>query len=136
MAKGANSYIKVNNRKTIIASSDYCFYCEEFLTIKHIDHIIPPKNGGNSKINNLILSCNKCNSTKSDLELGKFYKNIAEKRDSNYKKLYKILRYLRRHKNNSITYNEYCIEFRKFYPISKRYNKILSNIYKLMKIYG
>jgi 5-methylcytosine-specific restriction endonuclease McrA len=53
----------------LINGNKKCVYCEEELTQENIalDHNIPTARGGSSKIENLILCCNKCNMAKGSL---------------------------------------------------------------------
>jgi hypothetical protein len=44
-----------------------CFYCQTRLTTKsHIDHFIPWSKYANNSIENLVLACERCNSSKTD----------------------------------------------------------------------
>jgi hypothetical protein len=44
-----------------------CFYCKTRLTAKsHIDHFIPWSKYPNDAIENLVLACERCNSSKTD----------------------------------------------------------------------
>jgi hypothetical protein len=44
-----------------------CFYCQTRLTTKsHIDHFIPWSKYPNDAIENLVLACERCNSSKTD----------------------------------------------------------------------
>lgn len=60
------------SRKQIILLQEIydnkCFYCEKVLTdlTATRDHIVPVSMGGKDKLSNMVLSCTKCNSLKSD----------------------------------------------------------------------
>ena len=54
-----------------------CAYCEKSVNNFDInlDHVIPRTKGGSDEADNLVVSCNKCNSSKGDLSLLEFIKN-------------------------------------------------------------
>jgi len=46
---------------------EYCHYPQSVMSgVLHLDHIIPPKFGGTNTADNCALSCQQCNSKKSD----------------------------------------------------------------------
>lgn len=49
-------------------SATQCFYCSKELTEdeKTVDHKLPVSKGGTNEMNNLVISCQKCNSQKGD----------------------------------------------------------------------
>lgn len=57
-------------------SSGECYYCGKFLLPKecHIEHKVSCKNGGFNKVDNLVVSCPRCNAVKLS-------KNESEERD-------------------------------------------------------
>lgn len=73
--------IRCNNR---------CYYCtKEFTNWAefNIDHVIPIVLGGKSNIENLVLSCFKCNSLKANYLLEDFQKIIKILLDSKLKEI-------------------------------------------------
>lgn len=77
--------ISKNNDKTVskhflislLNKSNNCAYCNIKFnndTEKSIDHIIPMSKGGQHSINNLIVCCKKCNSTKRAKSIDEFLK--------------------------------------------------------------
>ena len=64
MAKGTGSYIRKKDLEDV-KLIDHCQYCGSKNDLC-VDHIIPPKRGGNSRRNNLIRACVSCNASKSD----------------------------------------------------------------------
>lgn len=55
-------YVAVKSRKT-----NTCYYCRtRFTGMAEIDHILPLAKGGQHKIENLCVSCQKCNRSKKD----------------------------------------------------------------------
>jgi len=62
-------------RKILFESQDKCYYCgcrvhereKDLLPIAAIDHKTPLSRGGTNCIDNLVLSCEKCNGEKGNL---------------------------------------------------------------------
>jgi 5-methylcytosine-specific restriction endonuclease McrA len=46
---------------------DRCFYCLKSGIVLTVDHVIPVARGGRSTLDNLVLACTRCNSSKRDL---------------------------------------------------------------------
>lgn len=67
-------------KKVLLESQHYgCMYCPAILTQKTatIDHKLPRARGGESNIENLCATCNKCNSNKGDLTEEEFRKILG-----------------------------------------------------------
>lgn len=80
MAKGTGSYIKKSYRG-LLSPIAVCAYCGQG-NATHIDHIIPPKNGGDSSLKNLTKACPNCNGSKTDLTISEFLIRTERKRDT------------------------------------------------------
>ena len=55
-----------------IKSENYCWYCGKVVESKAeltIDHVIPRAKGGSNEMNNIIMVCKHCNSSKGDRDL-------------------------------------------------------------------
>ena len=50
--------------RLLLAQKGRCFYCEEVLTYKAIEHLTPLSRGGDNQKYNLVYSCKSCNSKK------------------------------------------------------------------------
>ena len=77
-----------------------CFYCkEEFEEDKMtVDHMIPQERGGPTITNNLVPSCNKCNSKKSNMTTEQFFKYLSlekEERKIYYQNFKKYVKYMK-----------------------------------------
>lgn len=53
---------KATIRTLVKMQEGYCAYCDLEMTNYHVEHITPISFGGSNKINNLVLSCPRCNS--------------------------------------------------------------------------
>lgn len=71
-----------------------CFYCGTELPIESLDieHVIPRISGGNNNIENLRLSCTKCNSSKGVYSLTEWAWRLLAK----YEKAEKEMAYCKR----------------------------------------
>ncbi len=96
MAKGLNSYIRKAD-EIFIKSIQICMYCGCSESL-HIDHIIPPRIGGNSERNNLTRACKRCNSIKSDATLDMFLERIIKHRQESYKLGNRYVRSFKKHR--------------------------------------
>jgi len=76
------TYVRKYFLEELIARSNgKCFYCQKkFFSKKEmtVDHIIPVSAGGKDTLANMILSCQKCNSTKGSKALGYMFRNRDE----------------------------------------------------------
>lgn len=77
-SKGALSINIVG--KLIDTQNNKCFYCDSKLETYHIDHIIPLAKGGEHKDFNVVLSCPKCNLTKSSKDPIQFVEEIIRRK--------------------------------------------------------
>lgn len=85
-----------NNKTNLI-----CFWCSNLLNrgdnrecvdYATVDHVIPRSMGGNNDLENLVVSCKKCNTTKG-LEEGKIINSIKLLETLLYRKEFSELRY-------------------------------------------
>jgi 5-methylcytosine-specific restriction endonuclease McrA len=68
-------YIPLNLRRSVIdRDGPRCVYCDEDLTNAeiHLDHVIPESKGGLTSLNNLQVTCRKCNLAKGVLTESEF----------------------------------------------------------------
>lgn len=66
-------------RRAVIDRDGYhCVYCDEDLTNGeiHLDHVIPESQGGLTTIENLQVTCRKCNLAKGILSEGEFMSKL------------------------------------------------------------
>lgn len=72
---GAPGRITGDDRKWLHEDQEgRCFYCGITLYPSiardcHVDHIVPPKDGGTNQRDNLVMACGYCNNSKNDLPL-------------------------------------------------------------------
>ncbi|MEO5350687.1 MAG: RNA-guided endonuclease IscB [Magnetococcus sp. YQC-3] len=52
-----------------------CVYCNAKNIPLQVEHVIPKSKGGTNRLSNLVISCIKCNQSKSNLDLKDFLKN-------------------------------------------------------------
>ena len=86
MAKGVGSHIRKSELEYFKCIT-VCHYCSGEEAI-HIDHVVPPRLGGNSDRSNLVKACQRCNCSKSDLSLDDFFGKIYNKRQTLEGKVY------------------------------------------------
>lgn len=63
---------------------EHCWYCGKdlsdaqngFFTRITVDHVVPRSKGGSDAVNNLVLSCPRCNLLKNDLSLDEFRDHV------------------------------------------------------------
>lgn len=75
-------YIPLNLRRAVIDRDGlHCVYCDEDLTDKeiHLDHIIPESQGGPTTMNNLQVTCRKCNTSKGTLTEQEFTEKLRQR---------------------------------------------------------
>ena len=68
-------YIPLNLRRSVIdRDGPRCVYCDDDLTNAeiHLDHIVPESKGGLTSLNNLQVTCRKCNLAKGVLSESEF----------------------------------------------------------------
>lgn len=68
----------MNREKVFKKFKGKCAYCGCSIDINnfHIEHIIPKKNGGTDKFDNLLPACCDCNLSKGSLDIESFRKKI------------------------------------------------------------
>lgn len=69
-------------RRQVIERDGYhCVYCDEDLTQGeiHLDHIIPESKGGPTTIDNLQVTCRKCNTAKGVLTESEFVDRLRQR---------------------------------------------------------
>lgn len=79
-----------------------CFYCDKEVPTFEVEHMIPKARGGSNRIDNLTLSCHKCNQKKGTLTADEFIKrtlpveNAAKKLKqlSKEKRLFKYMAHM------------------------------------------
>lgn len=61
-----------------IQQNDYCWYCGKKMEPSKLtkDHVFPRSKGGNNDMDNIIMVCKTCNSSKGDMDLFKWYAEI------------------------------------------------------------
>jgi hypothetical protein len=60
-------YITPAVRAEVIARDGFvCTYCGSDVSVPHLDHVMPSSRGGASVVENLVVSCKSCNSSKKD----------------------------------------------------------------------
>lgn len=111
MATGLNSYVKKSDRD-YFATINTCSYCG-CKNASHIDHIIPPKNGGNSHISNLTKSCAVCNGIKTDHTLEDFMRNAINRRDWAAAQSIRVLLIFKKLKRRNEPYTAHGLELLK-----------------------
>lgn len=74
-----------NYRKELRMLEDRCFYCNAILRKgrdTHVDHVLPYDYVGNTDMWNLVLACQRCNSTKSNkIPSEQFIEKLKERND-------------------------------------------------------
>jgi len=71
--------IPVNIRRWVIERDGLrCVYCDEDLTDQevHLDHVIPESKGGPTTVDNLQVTCRKCNTSKGILTEEEFVRRL------------------------------------------------------------
>lgn len=71
MKQRISSFIR---RQVIQRDGYHCVYCDEDLTKSeiHLDHVIPESKGGPTTVDNLQVTCRKCNTAKGVLTESEF----------------------------------------------------------------
>lgn len=62
-----------------IMENDYCWYCGKSMESSHLtkDHVFPKIKGGKNCIDNIIMVCKTCNSSKGKMDLFEWYNDIS-----------------------------------------------------------
>lgn len=71
--------IPSNIRRQVIERDGlHCVYCDEDLTDQeiHLDHVIPESQGGSTTVDNLQVTCRKCNTAKGILTEAEFVQRL------------------------------------------------------------
>jgi 5-methylcytosine-specific restriction endonuclease McrA len=78
--KKKNSSISSEDIKNLIKNATKCYWCGKKLTKDntHIDHYVPLSKGGLHELENLVVSCNKCNLTKSAKDPIEFANSVGK----------------------------------------------------------
>ena len=63
-----------------IKQNNYCWYCGKEMSPAELtkDHVFPRAKGGEDCLDNIIMVCKSCNSSKGKLDLFEWYENIRE----------------------------------------------------------
>ena len=64
------------NNKWKMQSGNYCWYCQKEAASKDdltVDHIFPRSKGGDSSMDNLVMVCKACNSSRNNMDLLEWY---------------------------------------------------------------
>lgn len=72
MSDNANPRSLFHDEKSKLNSDKCCVYCGKTRTLQ-LDHIIPRNKGGKDNGENLVWACRKCNASKNDTDLLKWY---------------------------------------------------------------
>lgn len=59
------------NRKIVLVDDPLCVYCGAEATT--VDHVIAPRKGGTHEVENLVPSCQPCNSSKKDTPVAEWW---------------------------------------------------------------
>lgn len=74
--------IPTSLRRMVIERDGYrCVYCDDDLTNAevHLDHVIPESKGGPTNLNNLQVTCRKCNLSKGILSEDEFTDRLRQR---------------------------------------------------------
>jgi len=73
-----NIHDLLNNNLAKIQNNNYCWYCgKEVVPTKLTkDHVFPRSKGGDNDMDNIIMVCKSCNSSKGDMDLFEWYAEI------------------------------------------------------------
>lgn len=78
-------YIPLNLRRAVIDRDGlHCVFCDEDLQDKeiHLDHVIPESQGGPTTLNNLQVTCRKCNLAKGTLTENEFTRRLRQRAEN------------------------------------------------------
>lgn len=72
-----------NNIRRLVIERDglHCVYCDEDLKDKeiHLDHVIPESQGGPTTVDNLQVTCRRCNTAKGVLSESEFTERLRHR---------------------------------------------------------
>lgn len=74
--------IPTNIRRQVIERDGYyCVYCDEDLRSAeiHLDHVIPESKGGLTTVDNLQVTCRRCNTAKGTLTESEFTARLRQR---------------------------------------------------------
>ena len=65
---------------TKIRQNNYCWYCGRELESSRLtkDHVFPRSKGGNNAMDNIIMVCKTCNSSKGNMDLFEWYAEVRK----------------------------------------------------------
>ena len=63
-----------------IKNNDFCWYCGKEMPAKEltIDHVFPRSKGGDNDMDNIIMVCKSCNSSKGNMDLFEWYARVRK----------------------------------------------------------
>jgi hypothetical protein len=63
-----------------IQQNDYCWYCGKKMSPVNLtkDHVFPRSKGGENDMDNIIMVCKNCNSSKGDMDLFEWYAEVRK----------------------------------------------------------
>ena len=63
-----------------IQNNDFCWYCGQKTEPSKLtkDHVFPRDKGGNNNMDNIIMVCKTCNSSKNDMDLFEWYEIVRQ----------------------------------------------------------
>ena len=73
-----NIHDLLENNLAKIQCNNYCWYCGKEVEPSKLtkDHVFPRSKGGDNNMDNIILVCKSCNSSKGDMDLFEWYEEI------------------------------------------------------------
>jgi len=71
-------------------NSTHCAYCDEMLTRKQTDHMIPLVLGGEHTVRNIVIVCPDCNARKATLSYPEWIERVAPEHRARVVELYEV----------------------------------------------
>ena len=73
-----NIHDLLENNLAKIQCNNYCWYCGKEVEPSKLtkDHVFPRSKGGDNNMDNIIMVCKSCNSSKGDMDLFEWYEEI------------------------------------------------------------
>lgn len=70
----------LNENVSKIQQNDVCWYCGKAMSPKQLtkDHVFPRSKGGDNNMDNIIMTCKACNSSKGNMDLFKWYAEVRK----------------------------------------------------------